>query len=118
MKNKIEDLNNHLFDMIERIMDKDLTKEEITLESFRAATLCNIAIQVVNVGKLAAVGYELADGSFGKKRLPAFFLEEGYNDNATEPTAEAKPEDQALLHFRRNNVSPEQHKREKLYRSN
>jgi hypothetical protein len=117
MKNKLEDLNNHLFDMIERIMDEDLSKEELEKEAFRAAILCNIATQLVNVGKLAAVGYELLDGSFGKKRLPGFFIEEGYNDHTTETTAKT-PEEQALLHFRRNNISPEQHKREKLYRNN
>jgi hypothetical protein len=108
MKNGLEDLNNYLFDMAERLMNKDLDKEELAKEAFRATALCNIAVQIVNAGKLAAIGYELLDGSFGKKRLPSFFTEEGYNDGTTEPPAiPAKPENQALIHFRRNSVSAE-----------
>jgi hypothetical protein len=114
MKNKLEDLNNHLFDMIERIMDEDLKdEEEIKKVAVKSQILCNLTIQVLNAGKLAAVGYELADGSFGKKRPPNFFLEEGYNDSATEIT-EGDQHPTPLLQFRGKRVSQEDCKGKKL----
>jgi hypothetical protein len=113
MKNKLEDLNNHLFDMVERIMDEDLTdKEEIAKMAIKSQMLCNVTIQMLNAGKLAAAGYELFDGSFGKKKLPSFFREEGDDENETKTENNAP-----LLHFKREKVSKEGDNRALLLRS-
>jgi hypothetical protein len=114
MKNKLEDLNNHLFDMIERVMDEDLKdKEEMKKVGFKSQILCNLAIQVLNAGKLGATVYEMVDGSFGKKRPPNFFLEEGYNDNATEKM-DRDQGSTPLLQFGGRRVSQEDCKGKKL----
>lgn len=48
MKNKLQDMNNHLFEMAERLLDDDLCKdnESIQREIDRANALANIADQV------------------------------------------------------------------------
>lgn len=47
MKNKLSDLNNHLFAQLERLGEEGLTPEQIELESKRAEAIVGIAEQVV-----------------------------------------------------------------------
>lgn len=47
MKNKLTDLNNHLFAQLERLGDEDLTAEQIEQESKRADAIVSIAEQIV-----------------------------------------------------------------------
>ncbi|MEG0475487.1 MAG: hypothetical protein RR548_07290 [Carnobacterium sp.] len=43
MKNKSIDLNNHLFEILERLNDDDLTSEELLQEIKRAKAVASIA---------------------------------------------------------------------------
>lgn len=47
MKNKLSDLNNHLFAQIERLGDEDLTAEEIEREAKRGDAIVNVADQII-----------------------------------------------------------------------
>jgi hypothetical protein len=47
MKNKLTDLNNHLFAQLERLSDEDLTSEQITDEVKRADAVVAVADQIV-----------------------------------------------------------------------
>ncbi len=47
MKNKLSDLNNHLFAQLERLGEEDLSPEQIELEGKRAEAIVAIAEQVV-----------------------------------------------------------------------
>lgn len=47
MKNKLSDLNNHLFAQIERLGDEDLTTEEIEKEAQRADAIVSVADQII-----------------------------------------------------------------------
>jgi hypothetical protein len=47
MKNKLSDLNDHLFAQIERLGDEDLTDEQIEKEAKRAEAIVAVADQVV-----------------------------------------------------------------------
>lgn len=47
MKNKLTDLNNHLFAQLERLSDEDLTAEQITQECGRADAIVAVADQIV-----------------------------------------------------------------------
>lgn len=46
-KNRLCDLNDHLFAQIERLADEDLTPEEIHSECRRAAAMAAVADQII-----------------------------------------------------------------------
>ena len=47
MKNKLADLNNHLFAQLERLGDEELTPEQIEQEAQRTDAIVSIAEQIV-----------------------------------------------------------------------
>ena len=47
MKNRLSDLNNHLFAQLERLGEEDLTPEKIEAEAQRAAAIVAISDQVI-----------------------------------------------------------------------
>lgn len=47
MKNKLTDLNNHLFAQLERLSDEDLSAEQITQEVQRADAIVSVSDQIV-----------------------------------------------------------------------
>lgn len=53
MKNTLTDLNNYLFEAIERVMDDSLTPEQLETELKRADMLTKIADKQLDVGELA-----------------------------------------------------------------
>lgn len=48
MKNKMVDLNNHLFEALERINDESLKGEELTAEIYRAKAISDLATTIIN----------------------------------------------------------------------
>ena len=52
MKNKLTDLNNHLFAQIERLSDEDLKGDELQAEILRSHAITNVAKQIINNGSL------------------------------------------------------------------
>jgi len=52
VKNKLSDLNNHLFLALERLNDDDLTQDELLKESERARVIAGIAAQVISNANL------------------------------------------------------------------
>jgi hypothetical protein len=91
MKNKLADLNNHLFAELERLGKEDLIldKEKLENEALRARMLCGVSMQILAAGHLMSKAYDMADGSFGKMKHPGFF-EEGESD-ASRPKIMHKP---------------------------
>jgi hypothetical protein len=77
MKNKLSNLNDHLFAQIERLGDEDLKGDALVEEINRAHAISNVASQIVANGNLiykaymAAVEWE----SLSKKKLPAILIE-------------------------------------------
>ncbi len=53
MKNKLIDLNNHLFAQMERLSDEDLVGESLTQEINRSKAVSHCAAQIINNAKLA-----------------------------------------------------------------
>lgn len=53
MKNKIQDLNDHLFAQLERLNDDDLTQEDLDKEITRSKAVSGIASQIINNARLA-----------------------------------------------------------------
>ena len=66
MKNKLVDLNNHLFEELERLNNEDLKGEELQEERERAKSMASIAQTIINNGELALKAVKHYD-EYGKK---------------------------------------------------
>ncbi len=53
MKNTLSDLNNYLFESIERVMDDDLSDEELEREIKRSEAVQKVAKTIIDNGALA-----------------------------------------------------------------
>ena len=53
MKNTLLDLNNHLFEQIERLNDEELSDDQLDRELKRAEGMTKIAAQIIQNGELA-----------------------------------------------------------------
>lgn len=53
MKNKITDLNDHLFAELERLGDEELKDEELSREIGRAKAISDVASRIIDNAKLA-----------------------------------------------------------------
>ena len=52
MKNRLSDLNNHLFAQLERLSDEDLTPDQIDQESTRGEAIVATADQIIKIAAL------------------------------------------------------------------
>lgn len=65
MKNKLSDLNNHLFEQLERLNDEDLNEEQLTKEIGRAKAITDVANSIINNSKVVLdVSKFLEDNGF------------------------------------------------------
>ena len=53
MKNKLSDLNNHLFMQLERLNNEELTLEQLELEISRSKAVADVASQVVESARVS-----------------------------------------------------------------
>ncbi len=60
MKNKLADLNDHLFAQLERLADEDLTPDQIEHESKRGEAIVKVADQIVRNAALQLRAAEIA----------------------------------------------------------
>jgi hypothetical protein len=75
MKDKLANLNTHLFAELERLGKEDLVldKEKLDNEALRARAICGVSMQILASGHLMSKAYDMADSSFGKKGTSEFF---------------------------------------------
>lgn len=59
MKNKLSDLNNHLFAQLERLSDEALTAEQIGQEVERAQAIVSVSDQIIGTAALQFKAAEL-----------------------------------------------------------
>ncbi len=64
MKNKIVDLNNHLFAQLERLGDEELTPEQLEAECKRAEAIAEISEQLIRSANVSLKAAELT-GEYG-----------------------------------------------------
>lgn len=76
MKNKLVDLNNHLFEELERLNDESLKGEALQEERERAKSMSNIAQTIINNGELALKAVKHYD-EYGKKEAIPDILQIG-----------------------------------------
>lgn len=61
MRNKLEDLNNHLFEALERLNDDDLTGEDLKNEITRARAVASVSQAIIANGNLVLSAQKHAD---------------------------------------------------------
>lgn len=86
MKNKLFDLNNHLFEQLERLNDEDLVGDKLGQEILRAKAVTDVAQQIIsNASIVIKASVLMSDCGIGNqggpdKKMPLqlrqFFVEE------------------------------------------
>lgn len=69
MRNKIPDLNNHLFEQLERLNNEDLTPEQLNDEVNRAKAMTQISSQIVQSVKVTVEAMKMVKGEFSKDEV-------------------------------------------------
>lgn len=74
MKNKLTDLNNHLFEALERVNNEDLEGQDLKDEITRARAVAALGREIVNNARVVLDAEELAHTAIpgGVKALPNF----------------------------------------------
>ncbi|MDH6367532.1 MULTISPECIES: hypothetical protein [unclassified Breznakia] len=69
MKNGLVDLNNHLFEEMERLNDDDLTPDELAQEIRRAKAMTDVSEQIINNASIVLKAEELKAEYGGRESL-------------------------------------------------
>lgn len=71
MKNKMTDLNDHLFAEMERLGDEDLKGEDLAKEISRAKAISDVASRIIDNAKLAldATKLQVEYGGINRKAI-------------------------------------------------
>lgn len=72
MKNTLGDLNNYLFETLERLVDDELTDEQLQKEITRSEAVTSVAETIIHNGELSlkAMRHVEEYGSSLNKKLP------------------------------------------------
>lgn len=72
MRNKLTDLNNHLFAQLERLGDESLSAEDLEIEIERSKAIAGISNQIVSNARLAldAEKFRADGGLIQGQRMP------------------------------------------------
>lgn len=70
IRNTLGDLNNHLFEQLERLDDSSLTAEEIATEISRARAVTEVSSAIVANSKLMLDAMKFQDEKLGLGKLP------------------------------------------------
>jgi hypothetical protein len=77
VKNKLSDLNDHLFAQLERLGDEDLTGDKLVEEINRSKAVTDVAAQIIANGSLVLKAKIAVDGSLGADfKLPVMLTEQ------------------------------------------
>lgn len=72
MKNKLTDLNNHLFAQLERLSDEDLEGDNLRDEISRSSAVASVAKEIIANGALVLNAQKaMAEGCLYGKPVPA-----------------------------------------------
>ena len=80
-KNKLTDLNNHLFAQLERLSDEDLKEEKLALEVARTRAIGEVSRHIIDNARLALSAQKALGESI--RSLPAM-ISDGKEKNGSE----------------------------------
>jgi len=80
MKNKLIDLNNYLFEQIEKLNDDDLTQEQLSQQISKAETISKISKTIIETAQLQLDAIKVAADN-GVVQKKAFQLLLGADKN-------------------------------------
>lgn len=75
MKNKLTDLNNHLFEQLERLNDDELKGEDLKREISRSRAMTDVAQQIIDNGRLALDAVKVSNKSYSEDKPMPKMLE-------------------------------------------
>lgn len=92
MKNKLVDLNNHLFGQLERLTEEDLSAEKIEQEVKRAEAIVAVSEQIIKNADLTLKAAVLFTnhGDKAKPMLAQFFQQPAIPDYSKDTAAGGK----------------------------
>lgn len=80
MKNKLTDLNDHLFAQLERLSDESITGEALTQEIVRSRAVATVAKEIIENGRLVLSAQKAySDGQIGTVRPEMLAIEQKPN---------------------------------------
>ncbi|XCH78876.1 MAG: hypothetical protein WHF31_15340 [Candidatus Dehalobacter alkaniphilus] len=68
MKNKLIDLNNHLFEQLERLNDDDLQGDDLETELKRAKAISQVANNIINNASVMLEAQKHKDEYYGSNK--------------------------------------------------
>jgi hypothetical protein len=81
MRNKLTDLNNHLFEQLERLNNEELKGDDLLQEIHRATSMSDISKQIIDSAKTMVLAAKVLRDGAAKEDMPAIFeqkqLDEG-----------------------------------------
>ncbi len=81
MKNKLIDLNNHLFEQLERLNDEDIIGDQLDEEIHRSKALCFVAAQIISNARLALDAQVAVNDGYIKNPPVMLGIEPDYEKN-------------------------------------
>lgn len=70
MKNKLIDLNNHLFAQLERLSEEKISEKKLKHEIQRTIAITKVSREIIDNGKLVLEGARAMQGDGMLKNLP------------------------------------------------
>lgn len=73
-KNKLSDLNDHLFLALERLGEEDMTIEQIEKEAKRAEAIIGVSAAIIDNAKITISAMKLvSEGKYSLGKMPEVF---------------------------------------------
>jgi len=80
MRNKLVDLNNHLFEQLERLNDDSLKGDNLKEELHRSKAMAHIATKIIDNGHLVVKASKTFDDTYDANRKLPKMLKGGENN--------------------------------------